>query len=95
MPVSSCCWAQDFQVSGFGLRPKTLATRLFVHVHHAAFDGASLRCFEKDLWSLYQAGEMFGSIQLDVVSFAFCSQGACKSFACETLAVPTRSFCPL
>eukprot|EP00439_Symbiodinium_sp_Y106_P046293 s451_g5.t3 len=27
---------------------------LFVHVHHVAFDGASLRCFEGDLWSLYQ-----------------------------------------
>ena len=32
-----------------------LETRLYVNVHHVAFDGGSLRCFERDLWALYQA----------------------------------------
>lgn len=28
--------------------------RLYVNVHHVAFDGGSLRYFQRDLWAFYE-----------------------------------------
>ena len=40
---------------GGGLGRTVVKLRLYINVHHAAFDGASLKYFERDLWALYQA----------------------------------------